>query len=98
VARYVRHPAIANSRICGYNGKEVTFWYVDRDDAKRYETMFDSSRKIRLGHQKNGLLVLNWTIGTTSVLAETLLISRRVLFFLLDFFGIDIRVFYVLLF
>ncbi|MEA2074602.1 MAG: transposase [Euryarchaeota archaeon] len=24
VARYVRHPAIANSRICGYNGREVT--------------------------------------------------------------------------
>jgi hypothetical protein len=39
VARYVRHPAIANSRICGYNGKEVTFWYVDRDDVKRYETI-----------------------------------------------------------
>jgi len=39
VARYVRHPAIANSRICGYNGKEVTFWYIDRDDVKRYETM-----------------------------------------------------------
>jgi hypothetical protein len=39
VARYVRHPAIANSRICGYNGKEVTFWYIDRDDVKHYETM-----------------------------------------------------------
>jgi hypothetical protein len=39
VARYVRHPAIANSRICGYNGKEVRFWYVDRDYVKHYETM-----------------------------------------------------------
>jgi hypothetical protein len=39
VARYVRHPAIANSRICGYDGKEVTFWYVDRDEVKQYETM-----------------------------------------------------------
>ena len=39
VARYVRHPAIANSRICGYDGKEVTFWYVDRDYVKHYETM-----------------------------------------------------------
>jgi transposase-like protein len=39
VARYVRHPAIANSRICGYDGREVTFWYVDRDDVKQYETM-----------------------------------------------------------
>jgi Putative transposase/Transposase zinc-binding domain len=39
VARYVRHPAIANSRICGYNGREVTFWYVDQEDVKHYETM-----------------------------------------------------------
>jgi len=39
VARYVRHPAIANSRICGYNGKEVTFWYIDRNDIKHYKTM-----------------------------------------------------------
>jgi len=39
VARYVRHPAIANSRICGYNGREVTFWYADRDDVRQYETM-----------------------------------------------------------
>ena len=35
----MRHPAIANSRICGYDGKEVTFWYIDRDDVKRYETL-----------------------------------------------------------
>ncbi|MHC1624301.1 MAG: hypothetical protein ACXQTR_06925 [Candidatus Methanospirareceae archaeon] len=28
---------IANSRICGYNGREVTFWYVDRDYVKHYE-------------------------------------------------------------
>ena len=27
VARYVRHRAIANSQICGYNGKEVTSTY-----------------------------------------------------------------------
>lgn len=38
-ARYVQHPAIANSRICSYNGEEVTFLYVDRDDVKQYETM-----------------------------------------------------------
>jgi hypothetical protein len=31
VARYVRHPAIANTRICGYDGKTVTFWYKDND-------------------------------------------------------------------
>jgi len=39
VARYVRHPAIANSRICGYSGKEVTFWYVDRDGVRLYKIM-----------------------------------------------------------
>ena len=39
VARYVRHPAIANSRICGYDGEEVTFWYIDREGSKHYKTM-----------------------------------------------------------
>lgn len=39
VARYVRHPAIANTRICGYDGKEVTFWYKDNEDEKHYVTM-----------------------------------------------------------
>lgn len=29
VGRYVRHPAIANSRISRYDGKTVTFWYED---------------------------------------------------------------------
>jgi hypothetical protein len=39
VGRYVRHPAIANSRICGYDGENVTFWYVDNEDKKHYRTM-----------------------------------------------------------
>ena len=39
VGRYVRHPAIANSRICGYDGENVTFWYVDNEDIKHYKTM-----------------------------------------------------------
>lgn len=39
VARYVRHPAIANSRICGYDGKMVTFWYMDKEEKKQYRTM-----------------------------------------------------------
>jgi len=34
VARYVRHPAIANTRICGYDRKTVTFWYKDNDEVK----------------------------------------------------------------
>jgi len=39
VARYVRHPAIANTRICGYDGKTVTFWYKDNDGVKHVVTM-----------------------------------------------------------
>ena len=29
LGRYLRHPAIANSRICDYDGKTVTFWFLD---------------------------------------------------------------------
>jgi len=39
VGRYVRHPAIANSRICGYDGENVTFWYVDNENKKHYRDM-----------------------------------------------------------
>jgi len=39
VARYVRHPAIANTRICGYDGKTVTFWYKDNNGVKHVVTM-----------------------------------------------------------
>jgi len=39
IGRYVRHPAIANSRICGYDGKSVTFWYVDNENNKHYRTL-----------------------------------------------------------
>ena len=39
VARYVRHPAIANTRISAYDGKTVTFWYKDNDDVKHIVTM-----------------------------------------------------------
>ena len=39
VGRYVRHPAIANSRLCGYDGKYVTFWYADNEKKKHYKTM-----------------------------------------------------------
>ena len=39
VARYVRHPAIANTRICGYDGSSVTFWYKDNDGVKHVVTM-----------------------------------------------------------
>lgn len=37
VGRYVRHPAIANNRIIGFNGRTVKFFYVqeDKDGNKR---------------------------------------------------------------
>ncbi len=39
IGRYIRHPAVAESRIEKYDGKNVTFWYVDNDDVKHYVTM-----------------------------------------------------------
>ena len=39
LARYVRHPAIANFRLFGYDGNRVTFWYQDHDGKKQYKTM-----------------------------------------------------------
>ena len=39
LGRYLRHPAIANSRISSYDGKNVTFWFEDHKSKKRiYET------------------------------------------------------------
>lgn len=39
VGRYIRHPAIANYRLCGYDGKKVTFWYDDNQEVRHYKTM-----------------------------------------------------------
>ena len=39
LARYVRHPAIANFRLYGYDGERVTFWYLDNKGVKHYRTM-----------------------------------------------------------
>jgi hypothetical protein len=39
VGRYVRHPAIADRRICGYEGGAVTFWFEDNEGRRHYRTM-----------------------------------------------------------
>ena len=39
VGRYVRHPAIANTRICDYDGKKVIFWYRDNQEKIHMVTM-----------------------------------------------------------
>lgn len=39
LGRYIRHPAIAESRIEKYDTKNVTFWYVDNEGVKHYVTM-----------------------------------------------------------
>ncbi len=39
IGRYIRHPAVAESRIQSYDGKEVTFWYEDDDKVKHWVTM-----------------------------------------------------------
>jgi hypothetical protein len=48
LARYVRHPAIANFRLFGYDGRNVTFWYQDHENKRHYKTMavFDFMRAI----------------------------------------------------
>jgi len=37
VGRYTGRPAMAESRISGYDGKEVTFWYKDHASGKKVE-------------------------------------------------------------
>jgi len=39
IGRYIRHPAIAESRIEGYDGEHVTFWYLDENGNKHYVKM-----------------------------------------------------------
>ena len=39
IGRYVRHPAIANSRIIAYNGESVKFFYKDHQDIIHYRIM-----------------------------------------------------------
>ena len=39
VGRYIRHPAIANSRLHSYDGSSVTFWYKDHEGKKHFVTM-----------------------------------------------------------
>lgn len=39
IGRYVRHPAIANSRIIAYNGEAVKFYYKDHEDKIHYKIM-----------------------------------------------------------
>jgi len=39
VARYIRHPAVANTRLHRYDEKTVTFWYEDREGERHFVTM-----------------------------------------------------------
>jgi hypothetical protein len=39
VARYIRHPAVANTRLHRYDEKTVTFWYKDREGERLFVTM-----------------------------------------------------------
>lgn len=47
VGRYVRHPAIANARISKYDGREVTFWYFDREKEKKVSITISVEEFIR---------------------------------------------------
>ncbi len=39
VARYIRHPAVANTRLHRYDGKTVTFWYKDHEGGRCFVTV-----------------------------------------------------------
>ena len=39
IGRYVRHPAIANTRIVAYNGEAVRFYWKDHDDKIHFKIM-----------------------------------------------------------
>jgi len=39
VVRYIRHPAIANTRLSQYDGNSVTFWYQNHEDKKKFVTI-----------------------------------------------------------
>ncbi len=39
IGRYIRHPAVAESRIIFYDGSKVVFWYEDDDHVKHYVMM-----------------------------------------------------------
>ena len=39
VVRYIRHPAVANTRLYQYDGKTVTFWYQDHEGKRCFVTM-----------------------------------------------------------
>lgn len=39
IGRYVRHPAIANTRIVAYNGEAVRFYWKDHEDKVHYKIM-----------------------------------------------------------
>lgn len=39
LGRYVRHPAVAESRLSRYDGKNVTFWYEDKQKVKHFVEM-----------------------------------------------------------
>lgn len=40
IGRYVRHPAIANTRIIDYTGKGITFYYDDNYGKRHFKTMY----------------------------------------------------------
>ena len=39
IGRYIRHSAISNTRIIGYDGEQVTFYYKERDDTRKDVTL-----------------------------------------------------------
>lgn len=64
VGRYMGRPAIAESRITGYDGEKVTFWYERHEDGKRVEETIEAKefigRLIRHIPEKQFKMVRNY--------------------------------------
>ncbi len=61
IGRYVKHPPIAESRITGYDGELVTFWYEDTKTKQKTTVTMDKFEFVHrlLGHvpEKNFKIV-----------------------------------------
>jgi len=80
IGRYVRHPAIANSRIIAYNGEAVRFYYKDNKNALHYKIMLVNdfiSAIIQHIPEKNERLVRYYGIYSRRKIRRTLEINRQ---------------------
>lgn len=80
VGRYMSRPAIAESRIQGYDGQMVTFWYERHEDGKRVEETITAeefiAKLIRHIPDKNFKMVRNYGLYSRNNKHKKLFIKR----------------------